>query len=119
MAKPSYAIDPFYMSDFSDTDSDDSGVEPIDEQEIYGELQTPASPCVCNFELIPENTYVVHRGLFLGIRCSLTLSGRTFGSQSAIIILLGVQQAVQTIQRQVCLLGSTREPGVLFRRSNN
>lgn len=38
MAKPSYAMDPFYLSDFSDTDSDDSSVEPIDEQEIYGEF---------------------------------------------------------------------------------
>jgi hypothetical protein len=39
MAKPSYAtIDPFYMSEVSDTDSDDSSVEPIDEQEIYGEF---------------------------------------------------------------------------------
>lgn len=37
MAKPSYGMDPFYLSDFSDTDSDDSTVEPIDEQEIYGE----------------------------------------------------------------------------------
>ncbi len=38
MAKPkNYALDPFYMSDFSDTDSDDDSVEPIDEQEIYGE----------------------------------------------------------------------------------
>lgn len=36
LAKPSYALDPYYMSDFSDTDSDDSTVEPIDEQEIYG-----------------------------------------------------------------------------------
>lgn len=36
MAKPSYALDPYYMSEFSDTDSDDSTVEPIDEQEIYG-----------------------------------------------------------------------------------
>lgn len=36
MAKPSYAMDPFYLSDFSDEDSDDSGLEPIDEQEIYG-----------------------------------------------------------------------------------
>lgn len=38
MAKPSYGLDPFYLSDFSDTDSDDSTVEPIDEQEIYGEI---------------------------------------------------------------------------------
>jgi hypothetical protein len=38
MAKPSYALDPFYLSDFSDSDSDDSTVEPIDEQEIYGEI---------------------------------------------------------------------------------
>jgi hypothetical protein len=37
MGKSSYAIDPFYLSDYSDTDSDDSNVEPIDEQEIYGE----------------------------------------------------------------------------------
>lgn len=36
MGNPSYAIDPFYMSDFSDTDTDDSTLEPIDEQEIYG-----------------------------------------------------------------------------------
>lgn len=36
MAKPSFSMDPFYLSDFSDTDSDDSAVEPIDEQEIYG-----------------------------------------------------------------------------------
>ncbi|PVH76411.1 hypothetical protein DL98DRAFT_518002 [Cadophora sp. DSE1049] len=42
MAKPSYALDPFYMSDFSDTDSDDSSVEPIDEQEIY-DLIAPIS----------------------------------------------------------------------------
>jgi len=35
MTKPSFAMDPFYLSDFSDTDSDDSTVEPIDEQEIY------------------------------------------------------------------------------------
>jgi len=41
MAKPSYALDPFYMSDFSDDDSDDSSVEPIDEQEIYGEFLLP------------------------------------------------------------------------------
>jgi len=36
MSKPSYALDPFYMSDFSDTDSDDPSVEPIDVHEIYG-----------------------------------------------------------------------------------
>ncbi|KAF7864090.1 hypothetical protein EAF04_007055 [Stromatinia cepivora] len=41
MAKPSYALDPFYMSDFSE-DSDDSGLEPIDEQEIY-DLIAPIS----------------------------------------------------------------------------
>jgi hypothetical protein len=35
-APPTYALDPFYLSEFSDTDSDDSSVEPIDEQEIYG-----------------------------------------------------------------------------------
>lgn len=40
-APPSYAMDPFYMSEFSD-DSDDSGVEPIDEQEIY-DLIAPIS----------------------------------------------------------------------------
>ncbi|KAL2063433.1 hypothetical protein VTL71DRAFT_5238 [Oculimacula yallundae] len=42
MAKPGYALDPFYMSDFSDTESDDSSVEPIDEQEIY-DLIAPIS----------------------------------------------------------------------------
>ncbi|KAI9648001.1 hypothetical protein NHQ30_002629 [Ciborinia camelliae] len=42
MAKPTYALDPFYTSDFSDDDSDDSGLEPIDEQEIY-DLIAPIS----------------------------------------------------------------------------
>ncbi|KAH7319270.1 hypothetical protein BKA65DRAFT_514158 [Rhexocercosporidium sp. MPI-PUGE-AT-0058] len=42
MARSSYTLDPFYMSDFSDTDSDDSSVEPIDEQEIY-DLIAPIS----------------------------------------------------------------------------
>jgi hypothetical protein len=37
MAQPGDALDPFYLSDYSDTDSDDSTIEPIDEQEIYGE----------------------------------------------------------------------------------
>ena len=37
MSKPSYSLDPFYMSDFSDSDSDDSSVEPIDVHEIYGQ----------------------------------------------------------------------------------
>lgn len=36
LAKPSYSLDPYYMSDFSDSDSDDSVAEPIDEREIYG-----------------------------------------------------------------------------------
>jgi hypothetical protein len=40
MGKSSYTMDPFYMSDFSDSDSDDSNVEPIDEQEIYGSYLT-------------------------------------------------------------------------------
>ncbi len=44
MAKPSYALDPFYLSDLSDSDSDDSSVEPIDEQEIYGKLMAPLAP---------------------------------------------------------------------------
>ncbi|PSS08819.1 hypothetical protein M430DRAFT_37550 [Amorphotheca resinae ATCC 22711] len=43
MAKPSYALDPFYLSEYSDTDSDDdSTLEPIDEQEIY-DLIAPIS----------------------------------------------------------------------------
>ncbi|TVY26718.1 MIP18 family protein [Lachnellula hyalina] len=42
MSKPSYSLDPFYMSDFSDTDSDDSSVEPIDVHEIY-DLIAPIS----------------------------------------------------------------------------
>ncbi len=46
MAKPSYAMDPFYLSDFSDTESDDSSVEPIDEQEIYGEFRISEIPSV-------------------------------------------------------------------------
>jgi hypothetical protein len=45
MAKPSYALDPFYLSEYSDTDSDDdSTLEPIDEQEIYGRFRYPFSP---------------------------------------------------------------------------
>jgi hypothetical protein len=36
LGKSSYTMDPFYTSDFSDSDSDDSNMEPIDEQEIYG-----------------------------------------------------------------------------------
>jgi hypothetical protein len=36
MANPTDTLDPFYLSDFSDTDSDDSSIQPIDEQEIYG-----------------------------------------------------------------------------------
>jgi hypothetical protein len=47
MAKPTYTMDPFYLSDFSDTDSDDSTVEPIDEQEIYGEPSE--SSFLCSF----------------------------------------------------------------------
>ena len=43
MGKSSYMMDPFYMSDFSDSDSDDSNVEPIDEQEIYGSYLTVLS----------------------------------------------------------------------------
>ncbi|TVY52747.1 MIP18 family protein [Lachnellula cervina] len=42
MSKPSYSLDPFYMSDFSDTDSEDSSVEPIDVHEIY-DLIAPIS----------------------------------------------------------------------------
>lgn len=40
MENSDYAIDPFYMSDFSDSDSEDG--EPIDEQEIY-DLIAPIS----------------------------------------------------------------------------
>jgi hypothetical protein len=64
LGKSSYAIDPFYLSDYSDTDSDDSGVEPIDEQEIYGEQAANAtllsSSCVfavtlkfCSYSCVP------------------------------------------------------------------
>ncbi|KAL3423438.1 MIP18 family protein [Phlyctema vagabunda] len=42
MAKPSYAMDPFYLSEYSESDSDDSSFEPIDEQEIY-DLIAPIS----------------------------------------------------------------------------
>lgn len=41
MADPSDSLDPFYLSDFSDTDSDDSTIQPIDEQEIYGTFPLP------------------------------------------------------------------------------
>lgn len=45
-SRPSYASDPFYLSDFSDADSEDSTAEPIDEQEIYGEQST----CILNVD---------------------------------------------------------------------
>ncbi|KAH8813190.1 hypothetical protein F5884DRAFT_672328 [Xylogone sp. PMI_703] len=38
----SYSIDPYYMSDFSETDSESNEEEPIDEQEIY-DLIAPIS----------------------------------------------------------------------------
>ena len=38
-------MDPFYMSEFSDTDSDDSTMEPIDEQEIYGTFKSDLFWC--------------------------------------------------------------------------
>jgi hypothetical protein len=44
MANPSDSLDPFYLSDFSDTDSDDSTIQPIDEEEIYGTFPTPSTP---------------------------------------------------------------------------
>lgn len=47
MARESYtALDPYYMSD-SDTESDDSNVEAIDEQEIYGEYTTSLFFTIC------------------------------------------------------------------------
>lgn len=54
MEQPGYALDPFYLSDYSDTDSDDS--EPIDEQEIYGEIL----PCFVNipFSLLFLSTFM-------------------------------------------------------------
>ena len=45
-AKPGYVMDPFFMSDFSDTESDDSTAEPIDEQEIYGEFPSARLQCL-------------------------------------------------------------------------
>jgi len=46
MEKPDYVMDPFYMSDVSssDADSDDSTMEPIDEQEIYGAFTSHSMP---------------------------------------------------------------------------
>jgi hypothetical protein len=49
MARPSYSMDPFYQSDFSDTDSDDSALEPIDEYEIYGKIS--------NFDSFPFSSF--------------------------------------------------------------
>jgi hypothetical protein len=60
MAKPSYSMDPFYMSDFSDTDSDDSTVEPIDEQEIYGKSSSDLSFC---FPFLIPFLLLVHHAL--------------------------------------------------------
>jgi len=45
IAKPSFEMDPFYMSEFSDTDSDDSTMGPIDEQEIYGTFKSDLFWC--------------------------------------------------------------------------
>jgi len=54
MARPSYSLDPFYLSDFSDgdssdADSDDSTLEPIDEQEIYGKPHSLDCECFLQF----------------------------------------------------------------------
>ncbi len=78
MAKPSYAMDPFYMSDFSDTDSDDSTVEPIDEQEIYGEL-TKASVSVDNPSLcsLPAQTMVLSENIHLVCKLRLRMIPRS------------------------------------------
>ena len=55
MATPSYAVlDPFYMSDSSsDADSDDSTLEPIDKQEIYGKTYLQISPCPLFLQELP------------------------------------------------------------------
>lgn len=53
MAKPSYAMDPFYLSDYSDTDSDDSSLEPIDEQEVYGKFCCSLLNLASHYLLVP------------------------------------------------------------------
>jgi hypothetical protein len=56
-APPSYAMDPFYMSEFSE-DSDDSSIEPIDEQEIYGKSrgeQQATFNAIVDHRAIPPN----------------------------------------------------------------
>jgi hypothetical protein len=35
-SKPTYEMNPYYTLEYSDADSEDSNIEPIDEQEIYG-----------------------------------------------------------------------------------
>lgn len=37
-SKPNYEMNPYYTLEYSDADSEDSNIEPIDEQEIYGKL---------------------------------------------------------------------------------
>lgn len=59
MAKPTYHMDPFYLSEFSDIDSDDSTIEPIDEQEIYGESYTNTFS-LCSFCLLSATPSVLH-----------------------------------------------------------
>lgn len=44
LGKKPWEMDPYYTLAYTDADSDDSDIEPIDEQEIYGkfvQLRTP------------------------------------------------------------------------------
>jgi hypothetical protein len=59
MANPSDTLDPFYMSEFSDTDSDGSTIQPIDEQEIYGKFKSR----VLSYSIVEQQLSCVCKGL--------------------------------------------------------
>lgn len=57
--KPSWKLDPYYTLAYSDADSDDSNIEPIDEQEIYGEFVRSRTPFILHFPNLRVHSVVV------------------------------------------------------------
>lgn len=56
--KPNYELNPYYTLEYSDADSEDSNIEPIDEQEIYGKS---ASVCIFRFHGDACNEVALYR----------------------------------------------------------
>lgn len=51
--KPEWEMDPYYTLEYSDADSDDSAIEPIDEQEIYGQFIQYWTSFILRFSNLP------------------------------------------------------------------